>query len=205
MWLRRYVLQWPFLEIVKSKYPYLPKPSHPVWELSARIHKMTPEMPRAGTRKTKIAIVAILWFQHASMRLCCDSISCGWRGNGCNDHSCKQRNFNVHISVRLRFFLKPAPPAFVFRNWEAWFKFSTLSIGVSVRLTNHSRCDSCLKWFMRVKKCQMFIVIETSSGLETIARWGPSQSVWSSGLKEVSNRRCWVWRGNLNKWTMLLF
>ena len=41
-----------------------------------------------------------------------------------------------------------------------------------------------------VKNCQMFIVIETSPRLEIIAGGAPSQSIWSSGLKEVSNRRC---------------
>ena len=40
--------------------------------------------------------------------------------------------------------------------------------GVSVRLTNHR--DSGLRWFMGVK--QMFILIDTSPGLEIIARWG---------------------------------
>ena len=42
---------------------------------------------------------------------------------------------------------------------------------VSVRLTNHSYWDSCLRWFMGVKI--MFILIETSPGLGIIARWGP--------------------------------
>ena len=43
--------------------------------------------------------------------------------------------------------------------------------GVSGQLTNHSYWDSCLRWFMGVKL--MFILIETSSGLGIIARWGP--------------------------------
>ena len=41
---------------------------------------------------------------------------------------------------------------------------------VSVRLTNHSYWTSCLRWFMGVKI--MFILIETSPGLEIIAGWG---------------------------------
>ena len=31
-----------------------------------------------------------------------------------------------------------------------------------------------------------------------------SQSVWSSGLKVVSNRRCWVWHGHQKSWTILV-
>ena len=50
---------------------------------------------------------------------------------------------------------------------ETKFKFSILSIGVSVRLTNYSHWDS---WFMGVKHSQMFIQTKTSPRLET--RWG---------------------------------
>ena len=42
--------------------------------------------------------------------------------------------------------------------------FSTLSIGVSVRLTNYSHLDSCLRWFMGLKNSQMFIQTKTSQG-----------------------------------------
>ena len=47
---------------------------------------------------------------------------------------------------------------------------STLSIGVSVRLTNYSHWDSFLRWFMGVKNSQMFIQTKTSQRLEIIAR-----------------------------------
>ena len=41
--------------------------------------------------------------------------------------------------------------------------FRHFRYGASVRLTNHSYWDRCLRWFMRVKI--MFILIETSPGL----------------------------------------
>ena len=41
----------------------------------------------------------------------------------------------------------------------------------SVRLTDHSHWNSCLRWFKGVKI--LFILIETSLGLGIIARWGP--------------------------------
>ena len=49
----------------------------------------------------------------------------------------------------------------------------TLSIGVSLRLTNYSNWDSCLLWCMGVKNSQMCIQTKTSPRLEIIARWGP--------------------------------
>ena len=64
--------------------------------------------------------------------------------------------------------------------------FRHFRYAVSVRLTNHSYGDSCLRCFMGVKI--MFIQIETSPGLGIIARCGLSQSVWPSCLKKVTNR-----------------
>ena len=49
--------------------------------------------------------------------------------------------------------------------------FRHFRYGVSVRLTNHSYWDSCLRWFMWVKKVS--IQIETSPGLGIMAGWGP--------------------------------
>ena len=49
--------------------------------------------------------------------------------------------------------------------------FKHFRYGVSVRLTNHSYLDRCLRWFMGVKL--MFILIETSLGFGIIAREGP--------------------------------
>ena len=49
--------------------------------------------------------------------------------------------------------------------------FRHFRYGVSVRLTNHSYWDSCLRWFMGFKI--MFILIETSPGLGIIARRCP--------------------------------
>ena len=60
--------------------------------------------------------------------------------------------------------------------------FSTLQIGVSLRLTNYSNWDSCLTWFMGVKNSQMCIQPNTSPRLEIIASWGPlpiSVVLWS--------------------------
>ena len=57
---------------------------------------------------------------------------------------------------------------------------------------------------MGVKYSQMCIQIKTPRRLEIIARWGPLPIIWSSGLKEVWNRRCWVWRGHQNTWTILV-
>ena len=56
---------------------------------------------------------------------------------------------------------KPVPPAFVFRKWETKFKFSTLLIRVSIRLTNYSHWDSCLRLLMWTKNSQMFIRTKT--------------------------------------------
>ena len=48
--------------------------------------------------------------------------------------------------------------------------FDTFDRGFSI---TYLRCDSSLRWFMKVKKCKMLIVIETSPGLATIAGWVP--------------------------------
>ena len=64
-----------------------------------------------------------------------------------------------------------------------------------------------LRWFMSrtgIKNSQMFIQTKTSPRMEIIAGWCFFQSVWSSGLKEVWNRRCWIWRGHQNTWTILV-
>ena len=68
--------------------------------------------------------------------------------------------------------LKPAPPAFVFGTGKPSSNFSTLSIGVSLRLTNYSNWDNCLTWCMGVKNSQMCFQTKISPRLEIIARWG---------------------------------
>ena len=60
---------------------------------------------------------------------------------------------------------KPTPPAFVFRNCETKFRFSTLSIGVSERLINYSHWDNCKV----VHGGQEFSNVHSN---QDIARWG---------------------------------
>ena len=48
--------------------------------------------------------------------------------------------------------------------FETKFNFLTLSIGISVPLTNYSHWDSCLRWFMGLKNAQMFVQTKTFQG-----------------------------------------
>ena len=87
--------------------------------------------------------------------------------------------------------LKPAPPAFVFRNWETKFQFFDIfdrSFITADKLFELGQLLNVVhggKEFSNEHSNQDF----PKTGNHRLGG-ALSQSVWYSGLKEVSNRRC---------------
>ena len=78
--------------------------------------------------------------------------------------------------------LKPAPTAFVFRNWETKFQFFDTFDRGFITANKLFELGQMLNVVHGVKNSQICIQTKTSPRLEIIARWGPlpiSMVLWS--------------------------